>query len=65
MKIVFEVQTDYGIYRDALYFSDDSPIPNDAAVEALKTERVQNWISFITAPPTENPEELLSESTDG
>ena len=62
MQIIFEVQTEYGIYRDALYFDDNGPMPDDATIEAMKAERVQNWIAVITTPPVVEP---LPEMTDG
>lgn len=51
MKIDFCVDTQYGKFCDALYFEDDS-VPDDAIIEVLKQERVDNWIAIITAPPT-------------
>lgn len=51
MKIEFEQDTVYGMYRDALYFPDDQPLPSEAEIEAMKQERVNNWIAIIEAPP--------------
>jgi hypothetical protein len=51
MKIDFEVDTEYGLYRDALYFPDGEPLPDDATIDAMKTERVNNWVTFINSPP--------------
>lgn len=51
MKIDFEIQTDYGMFRDALYFPDDQPLPNDAEIETMKQERVNNWVDYIKNPP--------------
>jgi len=50
MQIVFESETPYGKFCDALYFEDDA-VPDEATIEALKQERVDNWIAVITAPP--------------
>jgi hypothetical protein len=50
MQIVFEVDTPHGKFCDALYFEDDA-VPDDATIEAMKQERVDNWIAFVTAPP--------------
>ena len=49
MKIDFEFETQYGTYRDALYF-EDTLVPSDAELEVLKQQRVDNWIAVITAP---------------
>ena len=53
MKIEFEVQTDYGLYRDALCFPDGESLPDQMTIETMKAERVKNWIAGITAPPEE------------
>jgi hypothetical protein len=50
MQIVFEVETAHGKFCDALYFEDDA-VPDEATIEAMKQERVDNWIAFVTAPP--------------
>jgi hypothetical protein len=50
MQIVFEFETPHGKFCDALYFEDDA-IPDEAAIEAMKQERLDNWIAVITAPP--------------
>lgn len=50
MKIDFCVDTPHGKFCDALYFEDDA-VPDDATIEAMKQERVDNWIVAITAPP--------------
>ena len=66
MQIIFEVETAYGKYTDALYFEDDA-IPSDTEIEAMKQERVDNWIAVITAPapiPTEdNLIDVITEPT--
>lgn len=49
MKVEFEFQTPYGVYRDALYFPDDQPPPNEDEIEAMKAERRDNWLAIITA----------------
>lgn len=48
MKIEFEYQTEYGVYRDALYLSDDEPLPYPYEIEAMKLERLHNWIAAIS-----------------
>ena len=50
MKIDFEFGTQYGKFADALYFEDDA-VPDDATIEAMKQDRVNNWIAIVTAPP--------------
>lgn len=53
MKIDFEFQTPYGKFADALWFSDDQNLPSDAEIEAMKQQRLNNWIAIITTPPVE------------
>lgn len=50
MKIDFCVDTEHGRFCDALYFEDDA-VPDEATIEAMKQERVDNWIAIVTAPP--------------
>ncbi len=53
MKINFEYETQYGKFGDALWFSDDQPLPSEAEIEAMKQQRLDNWIAAITAPSIE------------
>jgi len=55
-KIDFEVQTDYGLYRDALYVNEDI---SNSDIELMKDERVNNWIYNIENPPPEQGIESL------
>ena len=59
MKIDFEFGTQYGVFRDALYFPDDQ-VPDDATIEAMKIARRDAWINFIENPPPP-PEEPVQE----
>jgi hypothetical protein len=61
IQIVFEVETQYGIYRDAFYFPADQ-VPSDEEIALLKQERVDNWIAVITAPPVEVVEPPVEEA---
>ena len=56
MQIVFEFETQYGKFCDALYFEDDA-IPSDVEIEAMKQQRLDNWIAVVTAPPVDAPQE--------
>lgn len=62
MQIIFEVQTKFGLYRDALYFPDNEPLPDDATIEAMKQERANNWVAFVEAASQEPPPE---DNSDG
>lgn len=48
MKIIFEFQTEYGLFCDALHLPDDHGY-SDAELQAMKQERVDNWIALVTA----------------
>lgn len=52
IQIIFEAETPYGTFCDALYFLTNE-LPSDEVLERLKQERVDNWIAVITAPPVE------------
>lgn len=54
IRIVFEAETPYGMYRDALHLPPDHGL-TDEQIEAMKQERVDNWIAVVTAPPVEEP----------
>lgn len=49
MQIVFEFETQWGKFCDALYFEDDG-VPDEATIAAMKQERLDNWIAAVTAP---------------
>jgi hypothetical protein len=53
MKIDFEFETQYGKFADALWFPDDAEIPSDAEIEAMKQQRLDNWLALLSAPPVE------------
>ena len=52
MKIDFEFETEYGVFRDALHLPDDHAFSEDE-ITAMKQQRVDNWIAVITAPSQE------------
>lgn len=45
MKIDFSIETQYGTFTDALHLSDDI-VYSEAEIEAMKQERVSNWITI-------------------
>lgn len=54
MKIDFEFDTPHGLFRDALHLPDDHTF-TDEEIQAMKQQRVDNWIAVITAPAEEVP----------
>ena len=51
MKIDFEFESNYGVYRDALYLDDNHSL-TEQEIEAIKLERFNNWVYFVENPPT-------------
>lgn len=58
IKIDFEFDTPHGVFRDALHLPDDHGM-TDEQIDAMKQQRVDNWIAIVTAPP---PEEVVEET---
>lgn len=54
IKIDFEFDTPYGVFRDALHLPADHTF-TDAEIQAMKEQRRDNWIAVVTAPPVEEP----------
>ena len=52
VKIDFEFDTPHGVFRDALHLPDDHGM-TDKQIDAMKQQRVDNWIAIVTAPPVE------------
>ena len=53
IKIDFEFEAEpYGVFRDALYLSDDHNL-SDAEIEALKKERFDSWMAVVNPPPSD------------
>jgi hypothetical protein len=63
MKINFEFNTQYGKFSDALHFPDNQELPSDDEIEAMKQERLNNWITVITTPSS-YVEDTSSEEPD-
>jgi hypothetical protein len=55
MKIDFEFETPYGKFADALHFNDDEPLPSDAEIEAMKQQRLDNWVALVSYVAPEEP----------
>ena len=52
VSINFQFDTPYGTFSDALVLPDDHGL-NDAELEAMKQQRLDNWLAVITTPPAE------------
>jgi hypothetical protein len=54
MKIDFSFDTPYGTFGDALWFADDAPLPSDDEIEAMKQQRLANWLALFEQPTPED-----------
>jgi len=52
MKIDFSFDTQYGKFCDALNLSDDHTF-TESEIEAMKQQRLDNWIAVVSYVPTE------------
>lgn len=56
MKIIFPFQTQVGSFCDALHLPDDHGL-SDEQLEAMKQERLNNWLAIVNPSPAESIEE--------
>jgi hypothetical protein len=49
MKIDFEFDTSYGVFRDALHLLDDHTFTEEE-IQAMKQQRLDNWMSIVNPP---------------
>lgn len=52
MNIIFEFNTDYGTFRDALNLPDDNTY-SEAEIAQMKQQRLDNWLAIVSTLPTE------------
>jgi hypothetical protein len=59
---IFEFDTEYGVFRDALHLQDEHTYTSEE-IAAMKQERLDNFIAFVTAPPPPpTPEDTIVDS---
>ena len=65
IQVIFKADTPYGVYQDALWFTEDEYTALTSEVlEAMKQERVDKWIEMVTNPPVVpelTPEERIAQ----
>lgn len=64
IKIDFEFQTPYALFRDALYLPDDHEY-TQVEIDAIKQQRLDKWIAMVSSPPaadTNNTVEISGET---
>lgn len=54
INMIFERETKYGVYRDAIILPDDHGF-SQADLDAMMQQRVDNWIAIIENPPQPDP----------
>lgn len=57
LKIDFSFDTQYGVFRDALYLPDDHGLADDE-IAAMQQERLNNWLNVVENPPAPMPETI-------
>lgn len=62
IKIDFEFELQFGIYRDALYLPENHTY-SEEEINAMKQERFDNWYKVITTPAIDD--EIVEEIVDG
>lgn len=55
IKIDFEFQTKFGVFRDALHLPVNHEL-TDSQINDLKQQRLDNWLKIVD-PPAETPSE--------
>lgn len=52
IKIDFEIETQHGVFRDAIVLPDDHEL-SDVEIQTIKDKRVADWIAIIETPSEE------------
>ena len=63
IKIDFEFETQYGVYRDALYLPADHGFTPEQ-IDLMRLERLDNWIYAIENPPAPEPEIVVIDGVE-
>lgn len=58
MKIDFSFDTKHGVYRDALHLDDNHSF-TEQEIEAMKQERVDNWIAIVESTQVEEVQYVI------
>ena len=56
IKIDFEFDSQFGVFRDALHLPDGHTL-SEADIQAMKQQRFDNWLAIVNPPPVELPPE--------
>jgi len=58
IKIDFEFDSDFGVFRDALHLPDDHGL-SDGEITALKQQRFNNWLAIVS------PQDIVETPAEG
>jgi hypothetical protein len=58
IQIIFEFDTQYGVYRDALWLPEDHSYTQEE-IDTMELERVTNWINMIENPPVDEENQTV------
>lgn len=53
IKIDFEFDSQFGVFRDALHLPDDHGF-SEEEIAVMKQQRLDNWLAIVNAPPVED-----------
>lgn len=62
-QIIFEFDTQHGVFRDALNLPDDHNL-TDEEIQSLKQERLDNWIAHVTGVAEPHPQLIALQESD-
>jgi hypothetical protein len=64
IKIDFEFETQFGVFRDALHLAEDRVYSHEE-IETMKVNRLDSWLAIVQNPsPESSDESLISELPD-
>ena len=59
IKIDFEFDSQFGMFRDALHLPDNHSL-SEEEIAAMKQQRLDNWLAIVNAPSPEIVENTTS-----
>lgn len=57
VKIDFEFETQFGVFRDALHLIEDRVYSHEE-IQAMKTKRFNDWLAIIQNPSPESSDQM-------
>jgi hypothetical protein len=63
LNIDFSFDTQYGNFSDSIWLPEDHTLSDDD-IEAMKQQRLSNWMAIIENPPVASPAPTITIGTD-